>query len=158
VGPSHMFAVDMDKDGCTDVVSAENSVGFGLFWYQQQKDATGCTFAFKKYQFIGDSMRDNAADAAKWGAGFTVPMALQVVDMDGEDRPDVTRGKMRFGLPYCEGYPDPDGAPYLYVFKNVPIPDPRTGAPIPLWPVLVDGDPTAMTGTTDAGMGVGRQI
>jgi hypothetical protein len=159
IGPSHMFAVDMDKDGCTDVVDADIDTLYGLYWYQQQKDAGGaCNSSFTRYQFLGDSMKDKPADFAMWGAGFTVPMSLQVVDMDSDGRPDVISGKMRFALPYSQGYPDPDGAPYLYVFKNVPIPDARTGAPITLQPVLVDGDPTAMEGTPAAGMGVGRQI
>ena len=43
VGPSNMFAVDMDKDGCNDVVAADWAHGVGLYWYQQGKDATGCT-------------------------------------------------------------------------------------------------------------------
>jgi hypothetical protein len=158
LGPSHMYGVDMDKDGCTDVVAADWAHGVGLFWYQQLKDATGCTYAFKKFQFMGDSLRDNAADVMKWGAGFTEPHALQVVDMDGDGRPDVITGKSRFACPYSCGDHDPAGTPYVYVFKNVATPDTRTGAPITLEPHLVDGDPTAMEGTTDAGMGVGHQI
>jgi hypothetical protein len=160
IGPSHMIVVDMDMDGCPDVVAADWAHGSqGLWWYQQQKDANGlCNYAFNRYQFMGDSLKDNAADVAKWGAGFTVPHALHVYDMDGDGRPDVISGKMRFALPYNQGNPDPDGTPYLYVFKNVATLDSRTGAPITLQPVLVDGDPNAMAGTTDAGMGVGRQI
>jgi hypothetical protein len=160
VGPSHMFAVDMDMDGCTDVVDADWAHGSqGLFWYQQQKDACGaCNYAFKKFQFMGDSMKDRPADITKWGAGFTEPHALQVVDMDGDGRPDVVSGKMRFACTYDCDDPDPDGTPYVYVFKNVAATDPNSGGPITLQPVLVDGDPTAMEGTTDAGMGVGRQI
>jgi hypothetical protein len=171
VGPSHMYSVDMDKDGCSDVVAAEWAHGKNLYWYQQQKDATGCTFAFKRYQFMGDAaptahyqpvansyQASNPGDAALWGAGFTEPHALQVFDMDGDGRPDVITGKMRFAQPYDQGDPDPDGTPYLYVFRNVAVPDSRNGAPITLEPILVDGDPTATEGTTDAGMGVGQQI
>jgi hypothetical protein len=158
-GPSHMFAVDMDLDGCTDVVAADWAHGSqGLWWYQQQKDAGGCNYSFKRYQFLGDSVKDNPADVAMWGAGFTVPHALAVYDMDDDGRPDVISGKMRFANPYSQGDPDPDGTPYLYVFKNVATTDSRTDAPITLQPILVDGDPTAMEGTTAAGMGVGQQI
>jgi hypothetical protein len=171
VGPSHMYAVDMDKDGCSDVVAAEWAHGKNLHWYQQQKDATGCTFAFKKYQFMGDAaptaqyqpspaayQPSDPGEAAMWGAGFTEPHALAVYDMDGDGRPDVITGKMRFAHPINQADPDPHGTPYLYVFKNVATPDSRNGAPITLQPILVDGDPTAMEGTTDAGMGVGQQI
>jgi hypothetical protein len=157
-GPSHMYAVDMDKDGCSDVVAADWAHGIGLYWYQQVKDATGCTYAFTKFQFMGDSMNDKPAEVAKWGAGFTEPHALQVVDMDGDGRPDIVSGKMRFACPlYCAD-PDANGAPYVYVFKNVAAPDARTGAPITLEPHLVDGDPTQLEGSPAAGMGVARQI
>ena len=75
-GASNMYAADMDKDGCNDVVAADWAHGVGLYWYQQQKDATGCTLAFKKFQFMGDSAKDAPGDVTKWGAGFTEPHAL----------------------------------------------------------------------------------
>jgi hypothetical protein len=171
VGPSQMYSVDMDQDGCSDVVAAEWAHGIGLYWYEQQRDATGCTFAFKKFQFMGNApatanydpsasgyQSAGANDAALWGAGFTEPHALEVYDMDGDGRPDVITGKMRFAQPIVQGDRDPYGTPYLYVFKNVAAPDARNGAPITLQPVLVDGDPNAMEGTPAAGMGVGQQI
>jgi hypothetical protein len=154
IGPSHMFAVDMDMDGCTDVVAAEWAHGSqGIFWYGQVKDGTGCTLKFNKYQFLGD----NTA-VAKWGAGFTEPHAFNVYDMDGDGRPDVIAGKMRFAHPINQNDPDPHGTPYLYVFKNMAQTDPNNMGPITLKPFLVDGNPGAMEGSTDAGMGVGRQF
>jgi hypothetical protein len=156
IGPSHMFAADMDKDGCSDVVAADYAYGSqGLWWYQQQKDVSGCNYSFKRIEFMGDSL---PTGIATWGAGFSEPISLQVFDMDGDGRPDVISGKMRFAHPYDQGDPDPDGTPYLYVFRNVATPDPHSGGPITLQPVLVDGDPTAAPGTVAAGMGVGRQI
>ena len=152
-GASHMYAVDMDKDGLTDIVAADWAHGVGLYWYKQGPD-----FKFTKYQFMGDSQLDKAADVTKWGAGFTEPHSLQVVDMDGDGRPDVIAGKMRFAHPHTYNDPDPDSTPYLYVFKNVAMPDARSGAPITLQPILVDGDPNKMPGTPDGGMGVGRQL
>jgi hypothetical protein len=170
-GGSHMFAVDMDMDGCTDVVAADYAHGMGLAWYQQGKDTTGCNYNFNnKFYFLGNApftanykMNQppvaEEGQATDWGGvGFTQPHALQVYDMDGDGRPDVITGKFHFALPYDRGDPDPDGVPYLYVFKNTAVPDPRTGAPITLEPVLVDGDPTAMEGTTAAGMGVAQQF
>jgi hypothetical protein len=149
-GPSHMFAVDMDRDGKTDVVAADFAYGIGLYWYRQTDEQT-----FVKYQFMGDNQ---AASVLKWGAGFTAPVALQVVDMDHDGRPDVVTGKMRFPLPRGYGIPDADGTPYIYVFKNVAQTDPNSGGPITLKPIKVDGDPTATVGTPAGGMGVGRQI
>ncbi|HEY2900846.1 MAG TPA: VCBS repeat-containing protein [Polyangia bacterium] len=152
-GASHMYAVDMDKDGKVDIVAANWAHGVGLYWYKQ-----GANGQFTKYQFMGDSALDVPADPAKWGAGFTEPHSLQVVDMDGDGRPDVVTGKMRFAHPHGYGDPDSDSTPYLYVFKNVATPDAKTGSPITLQPILVDGDPTKAPGTTDGGMGVGRQL
>ncbi|MDB4982069.1 MAG: hypothetical protein JWM82_2821, partial [Myxococcales bacterium] len=153
VGPSNMYAIDMDKDGCADVVAAEWAHGIGLYWYQQVKDATGCTLAFKKYQFMGD----NTA-VAKWGAGFTEPHALEVYDMDGDGRPDVIAGKMRYAHPRGQGDPDLEGTPYIYVFQNLATPDPNSMGPITLKPIKVDGDPASAIGTPAGGMGVGRHF
>ena len=159
IGPSHMWAVDMDMDGCTDVVAADWAHGSqGLWWYQQGKDATGCTTSFTRFEFMGSSKANAPADVAKWGAGFTEPHAFNVYDMDGDGRPDVIGGKMRFAHPYDQNDPDPDGTPYLYVFHNIAAKDPNSGGPITLKPILVDGNAAAMEGSTDAGMGVGRQF
>ena len=152
-GASHIFAADMDKDGKTDIVAADWAHGKGLFWYRQ-----GDNMKFTKYQFMGSSVADVPADPPKWGAGFTEPHSLNVADMDGDGRPDVITGKMRFAHPHGYGDPDSDGTPYLYVFKNVAMMDARTGSPITLQPILVDGDPTKAPGTVDGGMGVGRQF
>jgi hypothetical protein len=159
-GASHMFAADMDKDGCSDVVAADWAHGVGLYWYQQQKTGTTCNLQFKKIQFMGDSQGDKAADVTKWGAGFTEPHSLQVVDMDGDGRPDVITGKMRYAHPRGYGDPDGEGTPYLYVFQNLATPDARTGSPITLKPVQVDPavGATGAIGTPAGGMGVGRQL
>jgi hypothetical protein len=150
-GASHMYAVDMDMDGIPDVVAADWAHGEGLYWYKQGADGK-----FTKYQFMGGA---GAADKTKWKAGFSEPHALQVVDMDGDGRPDIVTGKMRFAHPYGYGDPDPDGVPYLYVFKNVAAADPNSGGPITLQPVLIDplGNP-GQVGTPPGGMGVGRQL
>jgi hypothetical protein len=152
-GASHMYAVDMDMDGKSDVVAADWAHGQRLFWYKQMDG-----YAFKKYQFMGTEN-----EKAAWsGVGFTEPHALQVVDMDGDGRPDVITGKMRYAHPRGYGDPDLEATPVLYVFKNVGTPDARPGAggsPITLQPVLVDpiGTP-GMIGTPEGGVGVGRQL
>jgi hypothetical protein len=148
-GGSHMFAVDMDRDGIADVVSADWAHGEGLAWYKQSADGK-----FTKYYFM-----HTQADAAKFGVYFSEPHALQVVDMDGDGRFDVITGKMRFANPLNGNDPDPNGVPYIYVFKNVAEPDANTGAPIRLEPVRVDpsGAP-GLLGTPEGGMGVGHQL
>jgi FG-GAP-like repeat len=151
-GASHMYATDMDMDGIPDVVAADWAHGEGLYWYKQSADGK-----FTKYQFLGGAGAD---DIKKWSAGFSEPHALQVVDMDGDGRPDIVTGKMRFAHPHGYGDPDGDGRPYIYVFKNVAAKDPIGGGPITLQPILVD--PVSATpgaiGTPDGGMGVGRQL
>ncbi|HVX96587.1 MAG TPA: hypothetical protein VHK47_16850, partial [Polyangia bacterium] len=119
---------------------------------------SGCTYAFTKYQFMGGSQNGNAADVQKWGAGFTEPHALEVVDMDGDGRPDVIAGKERFAHPHGQPDPDIDGTPYIYVFKNVGTPDSRNGGPITLTPMLVDGKEGQTPGSVESGMGVGRHF
>jgi FG-GAP-like repeat len=152
-GASNMFAVDMDKDGLPDVVAADWAHGVGLFWYKQGADGK-----FTKYQFMGDSLKDKAADVTKWGAGFTEPHSLEVYDMDGDGRLDVVAGKMRFAHPHGYGDPDSDSAPYIYVFKNIAATDPNSGGPITLKPMLVDGAEGQTAGSVAAGMGVGRHM
>jgi hypothetical protein len=149
-GASHMYATDMDMDGIADVVAADWAHGEGLFWYKQGADGV-----FTKYKFMG-----NAAEKDKFGVYFTEPHALQVVDMDGDGRPDVVTGKMRFAHPLAENDPDPQGVPYIYIFKNVAADDPNNpGAKITLQPVMVDPIGTPGTvGTPEGGMGVGRQL
>ena len=150
-GPSHIYATDMDGDGLTDLVAADSNYDGGLAWYRQTAG-----MKFVKYYFMGSA---GGLDIEQWGVGFSEPTAVQVVDMDGDGAPDVITGKMRFALPDGQGIIDPDGAPYVYVFKNLRGKvDDRTGSPITLEPHKVDGDPDAVPGTTDAGMGVGRQI
>jgi hypothetical protein len=148
-GGSHMYAVDMDQDGIADVVSADWAHGERLAWYKQGKDGS-----FTKYYFMG-----TAAEQAQFGVYFTEPHALQVVDMDGDGRPDVITGKYRFSQPLNCNDPDPNGTPYIYVFKNVATPDAYTGSPITLKPVRVDplGTPGTL-GTPEGGMGIGAQI
>ena len=148
-GASHMYAVDMDADGIPDVVAADWAHGEGLAWYKQGADGK-----FTKYKIMG-----SAAEKATYGVYFTEPHALQVADMNGDGRPDIVTGKMRFAHPLNQGDPDPNGVPYIYIFKNVAATDPHNGGPITLQPVLVDpmGAPGTL-GTPEGGMGVGRQL
>src|SRR5260370_18336811 len=107
---------------------------------------------------MGGRQLENGADVTKGGAGFTEPHSLQVFDMDGDGRPDVITGKMRFAHPHGYGDPDSDSTPYLYVFKNVAQTDSRTGSPITLKPVLVDPLTPGAIATPPRGMGVRRQV
>ena len=147
-GPSHMFAADMDKDGL--LLTSWRRTGptgrrafFGISSRRTRAAATGCG-SFKRIQFMGDSMRDNPADVAKWGAGFTE--APRVPGLRHGRRRSAGRHRgARCGSPTrtASPTPDPDGTPYLYVFKNVGTPDPNSGVPSRIKPILVDGNPRA---------------
>jgi hypothetical protein len=152
-GPGHIFAADMDGDGRSDLVAATFAYGAGLYWYRQTED-----MKFVKYQFLGADASTNRDDFALFGAGFTSPVSMQVVDMDGDGAPDVVTGKMRFPLPKGSGIADLYGTPYVYVLKNVRGKPGPKGGPITLEPHKVDGDPLAVPGTPEGGMGVGRQL
>ena len=80
--------------------------------------------------------------------------------MDGDGVPDIVTGKMRFAHPYDQNDPDPDGEPYLYVFKTVQEMHPGVSGKAHFELHLVDGSPTAAKGATGmlGGVGVGRQI
>jgi hypothetical protein len=152
-GPGHIFVADMDGDGRSDLVAANFAYGYGLYWYRQTED-----LKFEKHQFLGGGAITTPDDFALFGAGFTAPISMQVVDMDGDGAPDVVTGKMRFALPSGLGVADAFGTPYLYVFKNVRGKAGPKGGPITLEPHKIDGDPAAAAGTPAAGMGVGRQF
>ena len=149
-GASHMYATDMDMDKIPDIVAADWAHGEGLFWYKQGADGK-----FTKHKFMG-----TAAEKATYGVYFTEPHALQVVDMDGDGRPDVVTGKMRFAHPLEENDPDPRGVPYIYVFKNTA--DAAAPGGVKFVPMRVDGvdnySAAAPEGSPEAGMGVGRQL
>jgi hypothetical protein len=133
MGPSHMYAADIDGDGDNDVVSADWAHGNGLSWYEQTTPLT-----FVRHQFMG-----GPNDMAKYGVYFSEPHALQVMDMDGDGKPDVVTGKMRFAHPLGYGDPDPNGTPYVYVFKN----NGGTDKEKMFTPIMVDNV-----------LGVGRQL
>jgi len=129
-GGSHMYATDLDGDGDADVVAANWAHGEGLAWYEQTRPGV-----FTKHLFMG-----GINQAAEYGAGFSEPHALEVVDMDGDGVPDVITGKTHFALPLSQGDADPMGAPVLYVFKTRRNTPDQFGSPITLEPLLIDNE------------------
>ena len=125
-----MFAFDVDGDGDADIVSADWAHGWNLAWYEQTMPLT-----FVKHQFMGTN---SAADMTRFGGvGFSQPHSMQVVDMDGDNVPDIVVGKMRFAHPLDQGDPDSQGMPVLYVFKTVRN-KPSVAGSVTFEPHLVD--------------------
>jgi hypothetical protein len=100
-GGSHMFAADFDGDGDADIFSADWAHGFGLAWYEQTAGQT-----FVKHQITAT-------------VTFSEPHAVEVVDMDGDGVPDIVTGKTHFAHPLAQNDPDPNGTPYVVIFKGV---------------------------------------
>ena len=107
-----MFAADFDGDGDADIFSADWAHGWGLAWYEQTAGQT-----FVKHQIIATN---SAADLAQYGAvTFSEPHAAEVVDMDGDGVSDIVTGKTHFAYPLDQNDADPNGTPYVVVFKAV---------------------------------------
>jgi hypothetical protein len=126
-GPSQMYGYDVDGDGDQDVITALDSHGYGVAWYENLNGS------FLRHVIVGDagSMATNAGMIAP----FSQPHALVVADIDGDGLKDIVTGKSFYAHPPGMGDPDADGTPVFYVFKLV-----RTGKVVSWEPHLVDSE------------------
>jgi hypothetical protein len=174
-GGAQMFAVDVDGDGLTDVISADWAYGWGLSWYQQLPPGVGsCLGAtvtaisaspscFVKHQI---THTNSLADLGLYKVAFSEIHAMQVVDMDGDGLPDIVAGKDWLACPYSCNDPDGLGTPVLYVFKLVRDANPAQAGKAHFEPHLVNAAmpvlgplaPGAFPAVWMGGSGVGRQI
>ncbi|HET6281967.1 MAG TPA: FG-GAP-like repeat-containing protein, partial [Polyangia bacterium] len=133
-GPSDMFGYDVDGDGDQDVITALDSHGYGIAWYENNKGA------FTRHVIVGGagSMAMNVGMIAP----FSQPHAMVLADIDGDGLKDLVAGKSFYAHVPGMGDPDTNGTPVFYVFKLV------RGANGPTWdPHLVDSE-----------VGLGRQF
>lgn len=124
-GGAQMFALDVDGDGDSDIVTALDAHGWGLAWFEQVKE--GGTITFKKHVIMGK--RD---EEGKYGVAFTQPHALALADMDGDGLLDIIVGKRRWAHG-PKGDIEPMAEPVLYWFRLV-----RDGAKSRFEPHLID--------------------
>jgi hypothetical protein len=110
-GPSQMYGYDVDGDGDEDVITALDSHGYGVAWYENQGGK------WVQHVIVGGvgSMATNAGMIAP----FSQPHALVVADIDGDGLKDIVAGKSFYAHPPGQGDPDVDGTPVFYVFKLV---------------------------------------
>lgn len=118
-GGAHMLVYDIDGDGDNDVVTAINSHGWGLSWFERDDKADG-TIHFKEHRMMG-----TREEEAQFGVAFSQPHALCLADINGDGLPDVVTGKRRWAHGPT-GDVEPMGTPVNYWFELRR--DPQKGA------------------------------
>ena len=134
-GGAQMYAYDVDGDGLNDVITSWDGHGFGLAWYQQQRQAD--TISFSEHVIMNKEPGDN-----KSGVKFSQLHAVNLADMNGDGLKDIVTGKCFWAHGPTKD-PEPNAPAVLYWFELKRSPD---GA-AEFVPHLVDDD-----------SGVGRQV
>lgn len=113
IGSSLMAVYDANGDGLNDVVANLNSHGFGLAWYEQQRDKKG------NISFVRHMLTDDYGFKGVDGIAFSQMHGANFADLDNDGVMDYIVGKRYFT--HLDNYydPDPYGPPVLYWFKTV---------------------------------------
>lgn len=85
-GGAQMYVYDVNKDGRNDVITSIKAHGYGLSWFEQNKDGS-----FAEHVILGKTKEENAA-----GAGFSQIHAVQLADINGDGLLDIVTGKRRW--------------------------------------------------------------
>jgi len=113
MGGSVMAVYDVNGDGRNDVVTSLNAHGFGLAWYEQQRDASG-VISFTRHMIMDDYSTENAG-----GVTFSQLHGTTFADIDGDGIPDFIAGKRYWSHLDTHLDPDPQGPAVLYCFRTV---------------------------------------
>jgi hypothetical protein len=132
-GGAQMYAVDLDGDGKTEVVTSLAAHGYGLVIYKKSKSDGEFTWTRQ------DIMTDKP-ETSPTGLAVSQLHAIDIADMDGDGKLDIVTGK-RF---WAHNGHDPgeNDPPLLVWFK----------------PIAVDGGMRFIPNVIDSESGVGTEI
>lgn len=111
-GGAHILVMDVNGDGKNDIITAKNSHGWGISWFEQVRDEQG------KITFIERRIMGNREEEKEFGVAFSQPHALTLADMDGDGHLDIVTGKRRWAHG-PKGDVEPMGTPVNYWFQLV---------------------------------------
>ena len=113
-GPgAQIYTYDVNNDGMNDVVMSTHAHGYGVGWYEQTK--AGGAIGFTYHSIVGDAGAMNVGGIPS----YSQPHAFWIADMDLDGITDIVSGKSFYAHPPGKGDPDPDGTPFIYVFKLI---------------------------------------
>lgn len=109
-GGAQMYVYDFDGDGDNDVICSQNAHGFGLKWFEHQRN--GKEIEFEPRTIMSDQPADNP-----WGLAVSQMHAAGLVDMDGDGIKDVVTGKRYWA--HGGGDPGSEQLPLLFWLRTI---------------------------------------
>lgn len=128
-GGAQMRVYDINGDGRNDVVTAKNAHGWGLSWFEHQRDAKGA-ITFVEHRLMG-----SREEEGRFGVAFSQPHALTLADVDGDGLLDILTGKRRWAHgPKGDVEPMADPVNYAFLLRR----EAGTKPGATFQPVLID--------------------
>ena len=101
-----MLVYDVNGDGRNDVITAYDGHGYGLGWFENNKDGS-----FTEHKIMGSTPEENPQRVK-----FSQLHSMQLADINGDGLQDLVTGKRRWAHgPFKDE--EPDAAPVLYWFE-----------------------------------------
>ncbi|MDZ4698643.1 MAG: FG-GAP-like repeat-containing protein [Rhodothermales bacterium] len=117
-GGGAISVYDFNGDGLNDVITSLSAHGWGLAWYEQQRNAAGA-ISFEKHHIMGDFSTKNVGDVT-----FSELHAGAILaDINRDGIMDFVTGKRHWAHLDTLVDPDPDGEAVTYWYETVRRPD-----------------------------------